>query len=454
MKAMEMKMRITDNQHKIIKEDFVAEYPKISQLLLDRTLNNLSQEDNIFIFPNDLQYSPDLDKDQKILETVNQEIKTGNIIGFLGYGQERLTISSRFSNESDDYFLHYLLQKVLHINLTSLDVALSREDRLYQLLMYLFPKYLQVALRKGLYKEYQRFSHNDSHVKGVIDVGNHLKKNLPFIGNVAYTTREFTYDNPLIQLIRHTIEYIKTQKSFGVILDNNRETIDEVTRVTPSYKLADRAKFIRINKTKPLRHAYFREYRKLQELCLMILNREKHGFGYQEQKIHGILFDVAWLWEEYVHTLLPKDFIHPRNKEKKGGISVFSGGKRKVFPDFYNRELRTVLDAKYKKLEFTEKGINREDLFQLISYAYILEAEQAGLVFPSKEKVVDNEIGKLAGYGALLKKWSIQIPEQAESYQDFVRRIEFFEKVFVENLGKDLKGKTNTGSMSTYCLNQ
>ncbi|MBZ1353986.1 5-methylcytosine restriction system specificity protein McrC [Streptococcus nidrosiense] len=438
-------MRITDNQHKIIKEDFVAEYPKISQLLLDRTLNNLSQEDNIFIFPNDLQYSPDLDKDQKILETVNQEIKTGNIIGFLGYGQERLTISSRFSNESDDYFLHYLLQKVLHINLTSLDVALSREDRLYQLLMYLFPKYLQVALRKGLYKEYQRFSHNDSHVKGVIDVGNHLKKNLPFIGNVAYTTREFTYDNPLIQLIRHTIEFIKTQKSFRAMLDNSRETIAEVTRVTPSYKLADRAKFIRINKTKPLRHAYFREYRKLQELCLMILNREKHGLGDQEQKIHGILFDVAWIWEEYVYTLLPKDFIHPRNKNRADGISVFSDRERKVFPDFYHQNHKIVLDTKYKKLEFTEKGINREDLFQLISYSYILKAEQAGLVFPSKEKVVDNEIGKLAGYGALLKKWSIQIPGQAESYEDFVKRIESSEKVFIENLGKCLKGKTNTG---------
>lgn len=445
MKAMEMKMRITDNQHKIIKEDFVAEYPKISQLLLDRTLGNLSQEDNIFIFPSDLEYSPDLDKDQKILETVNREIKTGNVIGFLGCGQERLTISSRFSSKSDDYFLHYLLQKVLNINLTSLDVGLSREERLYQLLIYLFPKYLEAAMRKGLYKEYQRFSHNDSHIKGVIDVGNHLKKNLPFTGNVTYTTREFTYDNPLIQLIRHTIEYIKTQKSFGAMLDNSRETIAEVTRVTPSYKLADRAKFIRINKTKPLRHAYFREYRKLQELCLMILNREKHGLGYQEQKIHGILFDVAWLWEEYVHTLLSKDFIHPRNKEKKGGISVFSDRERKVFPDFYHQNHKIVLDAKYKKLELTEKGINREDLFQLISYSYILEAEQAGLVFPSKEKVVDHEIGNLAGYGALLKKWSIQVPEQVESYQDFIRKMESFEKVFIENLGRNLKGKTNSG---------
>ena len=437
-----MIMRITDNQHRIAKEDFVAEYPKLSQALLDRTLDNLSIEDSIFIFPNDLTHSPDLDKDQKIFETVDQEIKTGNVIGFLGCGQEKLTISSRFSDESNDHFLHYLLQKVLHINLTSLDVALSREDKLYQLLMYLFPKYLQAAIRKGLYKEYQRFSHNDSHVKGVIDVRNHLKKNLPFMGNVAYTTREFTYDNPLMQLIRHTIEYIKNQKGIGQgVFDNlltSRENVSEIARVTPSYKLADRAKIIRMNKTKPIRHAYFREYRKLQELCLMILNREKHGLGYQEQKIHGILFDVSWLWEEYVYTLLPKVFIHPRNKDKTDGISVFSDRERKVFPDFYHKELKIVLDAKYKELEFTEKGINREDLFQLISYSYILKAEKGGLVFPSKDKVVDNEIGKLAGYGALLKKLSIQIPQKTSSYNEFCEMMESSEAIFKRNIDKEV----------------
>ena len=434
-------MRITDNQHRITKEDFVAEYPKLSQALLDRTLDNLSKEDNIFIFPNDLTHTPDLDKDQKIFETVNQEIKTGNVIGFLGCDQERLTISSRFSDESDDYFLHYLLQKILNINLTSLDVGLSPEDKLYQLLVYLFPKYLQAALRKGLYKEYQRFFHNDSHVKGAVDVGNHLKKNLPFTGNIAYTTREFAYDNPLMQLIRHTIEYIKTQKSFGVMLDNNRETIAEVTRVTSAYKLADRAKFIRINKTKPLRHAYFREYRKLQELCLMILNREKNGLGYQEQKIHGIIFDVSWLWEEYVYTLLPKGFVHPRNKDKTDGISVFSVGKRKVYPDFYDRERKIVLDAKYKKLEFTEKGINREDLFQLISYSYILKAEKAGLIFPSMEQSVNSEIGKVAGYGAQLKKCSIQIPQKVSSYSEFCKMMENSEEKFKANIEEEVARK-------------
>ena len=442
MKAMKTMMRITDNQHKIVKEEFVEGYPKLSNLLLDRTLESLSQDECIFIFPNDLKNSPDLEKDQKIFETVNQKIKTGNVIGFLGCGQERLIISSRFSDESNDYFLYYLLQKVFHINLTSLDVALSSEDKLYQLLMYLFPKYLQAAIRKGLYKEYHRFSHNDSHVKGVIDVRNHLKKNLPFTGNIAYTTREFTYDNPLMQLVRHTIEYIKNQKSIAQgVLDNlstSRENVAEIVRVTPSYKLADRAKIIRRNQSKLLRHAYFHEYRKLQELCLMILNQEKHGLGYQDQKVHGILFDVAWLWEEYVHTLLPKDFIHPRNKEKLGGISVFSVGKRKVYPDFYQEELKIVLDAKYKKLELTEKGINREDLFQLISYSYILKVEKAGLVFPSEDKVIDNEIGKLAGYGALLKKWSIQIPQNSSSYREFCEMLENSEESFKRNITKEV----------------
>ena len=425
-----MMMRITDNQHRIAKEDFVTDYPNLSQALLDRTLDNFSREDSIFIFPNDLINSPDLDRDQKIFETVNQEIKTGNVIGFLGYGQERLTISSRFSDESNDHFLHYLLQKILNINLTSLDIGLSQEDKLYQLLIYLFPKYLQAALRKGLYKEYQRFFHNDSHVKGVLDVGMHLKKNVPFMGSIAYTTREFTYDNPLMQLIRHTIEYIKNQKGFGVLLDSNRENMTEITRVTSSYKLADRAKIIRMNKIKPIRHAYFREYRKLQELCLMILSREKHGLGPQAQKVHGILFDVAWLWEEYVYTLLPKGFIHPRNKEKKGGILIFSGGERKVYPDFYDRERKIVLDAKYKKLEFTEKGINREDLFQLISYSYIIKAKKAGLIFPSIEQSVNSEIGKVVGYGVLLKKCSIQIPQNTSSYSVFCKIMENSEKIF------------------------
>lgn len=437
-------MRLTDNQQKFLKSDFENEFHNLSAQLLDRTLENFSKEDNIFIFPHDLLEFPDLEKDGKVLETVSGQIKTQNIIGFLGYENERLTIHSRFANGDDDYFLHYMLQKVLQLNLTSLDVGLSQEDSWYQLLIYLFPKYLQAALRKGLYKEYQRCFYNDSHVKGTIEVARHIKKNVPFTGKITYSTREFSFDNTLMQLIRHTIAFIQhTVPNGRALLSSSasvRENTAEIVRVTPSYKFSDRAKIIHLNQIHPIRHTYYHEYGKLQQLCLMILHQTKHGLNQSQQKIHGLLFDVAWLWEEYLATLLGEDFEHPQNKVSKGGISVFqSGNGRKVYPDFYSRPLGVVLDAKYKKLETTEKGIAREDLFQLITYSYISKAQLAGLIFPSTGKEIDNDIGTLEGYGGILKKWSLLIPQTSSSYDDFVKQIQESEKIFQETIQKLLK---------------
>lgn len=434
-------MRLTDNQQKFLKSDFENEFHNLSAQLLDRTLENFSKEDNILIFPHDLLESPDLEKDGKVLETVSGQIKTQNIIGFLGYENERLTIHSRFANGDDNYFLHYMLQKVLQLNLTSLDVGLSQEDSWYQFLIYLFPKYLQAALRKGLYKEYQRFFYNDSHVKGTIEVARHIKKNVPFTGKITYSTREFSFDNALMQLIRHTIAFIQhTVPNGRALLSSSasvRENTAEIVRVTPSYKFSDRAKIIHLNQIHPIRHTYYHEYGKLQQLCLMILHQTKHGLNQSQQKIHGLLFDVAWLWEEYLATLLGEDFEHPQNKVSKGGISVFqSGNGRKVYPDFYSRPLGVVLDAKYKKLETTEKGIAREDLFQLITYSYISKAQLAGLIFPSTGKEIDNDIGTLEGYGGILKKWSLLIPQKSSSYDDFVKQIQESEKIFQETIQK------------------
>ena len=69
-------------------------------------------------------------------------------------------------------------------------------------------------MRKGLFKKYIRHRYNDGNVKGTIDVARHIEKNTPFVGNVAYSQREFSYDNSLMELVRHTIEFIK-RKPYG-----------------------------------------------------------------------------------------------------------------------------------------------------------------------------------------------------------------------------------------------
>ena len=371
-----------------------------------------------------------------------------NVIGFIGFEGEQLNIHSRFSKDDNNYFLHYMLQKVLNINIVNLDTQLSMEEEFYQLLIYLFSRYLNAAMRKGLFKQYQRFHHNDSNIKGVIDIPMHIKNNTPFLGKVAYSTRGFTQDNDLMQLIRHTIEYIRASGQNGQMILNSSEitkqNVSAIILATPTYKSGSKRNIIIANRNIPVRHAYYTEYLGLQKLCLMILMYRRNSFSGKSKNIHGILFDVAWLWEEYLNTMLKSDFIHPKNKQSKDGVSLFFDRKRIIYPDFYNKDIDVVLDAKYKKLEYTAKGINREDLYQIITYSYILKSKSAGVVFPSTSDSEYSKIGKLSGYGADIFKQSIHIPQQVNSYREFDTYIKQSEEKFKKEIEILLQGETES----------
>ena len=129
-----------------------------------------------------------------ILQSVNDSYRSGNVMGFIGCGNERLIIESRFSGEEDDYFFQYLIDRVLDFpNLVDLETDANQDNRLFNFLLFLFPYYLKTAMRKGLFKEYIRHNYNDGYVKGTIDIARHIEKNTPFTGNVAYSQREFSY---------------------------------------------------------------------------------------------------------------------------------------------------------------------------------------------------------------------------------------------------------------------
>ena len=211
----------------------------------------------------------------------------------MGYKNTRLRISSRFAKGEQDFFLHYMLQRVFAINLFDLQYTSSKAD-IFDFLVYLFPTYLKRAYRQGLYKEYQTRRYNDAHMRGRIDMAQHIRLNIPFNGNVAYQTREYAYNNDLTQLIRHTVEYIRQHPYAGGILQNDadtREAVKAIEQATPSYNRMERARIINRN-LRPINHPYFNEYRYLQQLCLQILRHEELKYGANDDEIYGILFDV------------------------------------------------------------------------------------------------------------------------------------------------------------------
>lgn len=285
-----------------------------------------SNNHNLLVFPRDFNQYGDKINESCILSLSGDKISTGNIMGFVGINETQLTIRSRFDKgNNSDYFMHYMLQRVFSINLFDMKHSTSA-DSIFDFLIYLFPYYLKKALAQGVFKKYRRFEHNDANVKGSINVTQHICQNIPFRGTVAYTTREHSYDNEITQLVRHTIEYIRLKETGKTILSSDSETkncVSQIVMATPSYSNQKRVQIINQN-LRPVRHPYFSEYTALQKLCIQILRHEAIKFGEEKDQVYGVLFDGAWLWEEYLYTILkPLGFKHPENRTNVGGIRMF-----------------------------------------------------------------------------------------------------------------------------------
>ncbi len=423
-------LRITDNSKKVPSEIGGYEENDIENLskIANKTLKELAKENpELLIFPTQLgEYDDDTEKSILFSLFNNGILTTGNCMGFVSHNDTQLTISSRFYPSGNDYFLHYMLQKVFSFNILNMDFDTSKDDVSDIFLLYLFPFYLKKALQQGLFKEYQRQQHNDTNVKGTINISRHLKQNLPFMGKIAYTTREHSYDNRITQLIRHTIEYIKTHAVGNGIFKNDYENTSAAQQIfyaTSSYQKNARTSVIQQNQ-KSVHHPYFTEYEVLRKICLQILNKEGISYGKEKDKVYGLVFDGAWLWEEYLNTILKDKFIHAENITKKNPIYLFQPTKIKRYPDFYNDEM--ILDAKYKQMN---NGVpERNDMHQIITYMFIQKAKKGSFVYPHKEENKVNEIGALNGYGGEIKTYGVKIPQNSTAFQEFIKEMQESEK--------------------------
>ena len=429
-------LKIKDNSQQ--KKDAFSHIRNLTDKIADKTLEQLERE-GVFVFPETVKVAADITQDQMILQSVNDTYRSSNVMGFLGYGDERLIIESRFCGEGEDYFFQYLLDKVLDFpNIIDLESDADQDNRLFHFLLFLFPYYLKTAMRKGLFKKYIRHSYNDGNVKGTIDVARHIEKNTPFVGNIAYTQREFSYDNSLMELVRHTIEFIKRKTYGNRLLVKIKDEVKLVIDATPGYAPYDLQKIIEHNKKNTVRHAYFREYLALQRLCLLILRHQKHQIGTGSRQIYGILFDGAWLWEEYIDSLIEDTFYHPMNKRGTGAQRLFDGNTGLIYPDFISRnsEARIIADAKYKPIN----NIGNGDYLQVLAYMFRFDAKAGYYLYPEAEGTDDLKLWMNRGStyeknvaprdDISVTKHGLKIPVDVSNYDEFVMRMKICEQEF------------------------
>lgn len=425
------------------------------RVIADVEISNITLEKypNLLVFPDSFkEYDRDFGK--KIICEIKDDGKTlhtNSIVGFIGRNNTHLSIHSRFANDGDeDFFLHYMLQKVAKINLFNLQHTID-EDSIFNFLLYLFPLYLKNAISQGVFRQYITKKYNDANVRGVIDVSRHIKYNEPFNGSVAYTTREYSYDNHITQLIRHAIEYISKYQDGEQIMNIDMDTqqaIAQIISATPSF-LSNEIQTI-INKNLiPVVHPFYSEYTPLQRLCLQILRHEELKYGQEKDEIYGVLIDAAWLWEEYIADILEGKYNHYL-KDSGKQLKLFEPNNEKryrhqqIIPDYLSLDMEIVADAKY--IPLNDKNWFKEDstsataiYYKTITYMYrfcsnigfLLYPHPDEEVLPIKEDIITEKVGV---NGGSITKLGLRIPNGCSNFVEFATRIKEEETKFYNQL--------------------
>lgn len=390
---------------------------------------------------------------------VSLKVYTGNMMGFVGVNDTSVSIHSRFVHEegsanSDekykDYFLYYMLQKVLSINVMRLEHQSSHKDKMLDFLLFLFPGMLKKALSQGLYREYVTKKYDDSHVRGVIDINRFIKNDVPFKGGISYKTREYSYDNSMTQLIRHTIEFIKCHRFGKYILRNDPETqscVSQIIASTPTYSRMARQLVMNAN-LRPKVHPYYLSYRALQQICLKILRHDSLRYGTEKDKVYGILFDGAWLWEEYVASVI-KDYMKHLTLSKGGKYYLFTNRRQRIVPDYLSIQAPNVVgDAKYIALDRFDdiKGERRatDIYYKTVMYMLRFNAKNGFLFFPTEHEMDPIDYTIDGNTDRTLYKLGLKIAMNSKNYEEFCEEMndgsQSNEKLFIEKyISKTLK---------------
>lgn len=349
------------------------------------------------------------DTDIVLFRKLGSQWFTGNFVGVLSLGNDScIEIYSRFEDVKHKFaFINHMLNKIYDLNDWLLTQGgNNKTDLNLDLLLKLsFLSKLKNAYREGEYKSYEKVHKNDTAPRGTIDIARHIKLNLcPENYKVAYSYNEYTSKNSYIYLVRLCYEMLfeKGKKPKG-------KEVDDLLFKSQDYWSYDKRQIIHKNENKPITSPLFKCHRDLQKFCLDVLKHKKmtlDSFGTEDGK-YGVLIDCAWLWEEYVATLLKDYFIHKTmsSKEKDYLFADEKGNRfQRIIPDYVGKNsLPVIADAKYMDL-YGRRDLQDEQrnsvYYKTVMYMLRYQAKLGMIFYPSisegdnaEENSLDTEEG-------------------------------------------------------------
>ncbi len=311
-------------------------------------------------------------------------LKTGLYIGYLNVAainsnKKEYKVRLEINTGYNENLLRRMLNVANNIYLDNSSDSLKEtksDNMLSNIIGFLFLTSFKAAFAMGIPSEYKTVNEQGFNVKGRIDVKKYVQRDM-FVGDkLSYSYKQREYVQDIIDVLYLAMRTLEDSKEFNINADYARYY--RQLKQMRSGKKVSRETLRKIEKHRSLNNPMYSRYKKALFYARIVLDMkdvirdedsEKSGFS-------GFLLDVSQLWEIYLEKLLKnrfeKDNYVIRSQED---LDLYQNTfyHRHNYPDLViedqNGTVVAVIDAKFKTMKYCPDDVDRNDLFQIHSYA-------------------------------------------------------------------------------------
>lgn len=289
----------------------------------------------------------------------------------------------------DREMLIFMLSKCNKISVNIKEIISTNiiKESLLDILAKIFSENLLRELQKGIYSEYVSEEEALSIIKGKIMLSKSISKNTFIKNKVHCKYDEFTVDNLFNIILKSAVNIVSPlvkEKSVKKKLNIIKNIMEDVPDLIISHNVIESYKLNRMNNR-------FLGCFTLAKLILLRFSMDK-SLG--KETGFSILFEMNYLYEEYVGVLLKEVFKDSNivvSTQKKSEFLLWNILRERnevaLKPDivvYVDDKPKIIIDTKWKSSFIDNKEVyNQGDIYQM--YAYIttyLESEEAILLYP------------------------------------------------------------------------
>jgi 5-methylcytosine-specific restriction enzyme subunit McrC len=341
---------------------------------------------------------------QRFLDFKPGAVKARNYIGFIQYNGLRITIEPKVFEDrslSAEKKIQHLLkwlsysQRIHFPFLESSFDSTSHTHDWLEAFVFLFANYTNEILSTSPHLAFQEVTEETAFVKGRLAMNEYIHQNLvKGRHHRVYCTYEpFLYDNLFNRVVKHTCNYLLqiTKASQNIErLQSILFLLDEVETCYCTVADCDRIP----------RNRMYPELERITNLCRLFLANQSYNTNNSDSNNLCILLPMEVIFEEFVFGFIETHFQSLNARRQAMDIYLAKTGS-----DFNTNVFRMkhdilipnklIIDTKYKKRQKDESnkgGVNQNDLYQMISYAFRRKMNEVLLLYPWVQSSINEHV--------------------------------------------------------------